>query len=594
MRRFQKIKLYSVLKIIFHKMRERCVAVIFFCVFLILFVLQIYGNQNTESIRYDDPQSITNFNKWLCKNSKCEKTFDNNGTTWQTCKMLCNNIPPLWPKPKSIEIRNKNSSTFLKEHIFLSIHSSDENLKKHLEDLANEFLKTLTNEEFYLHDGDNQSFKLHLHVSSIAMDLSVDTNESYRLYSQKVSEDLLVNIFADNYFGIRHGIETLRQLIWYDELSKKFRIFHDILIQDEPSFPHRGLLIDVSRHYFPLNLLKKTVNGMTISKLNVLHLHISDVESFPLELNNTNILNVAYNAESRYTKEDIKELIEYARKRGIRVIIEVDAPSHVSAEAWPKSEVLCASPDVFKATLNPDNPETFKTLQNVYEELFKLGTAREIFHIGDDEVVSDCWKRSGKSDVYKIWVQFTNNMLERVKLANNGTLPKNIVLWSSPLTDHYINSISYQKELVVQFWFGQFTHILENGYKIIFSTVGQWYLDCGFGPWKKLQDHGSCDPYTDWKKFYKYRPWNNYSNRLSQVLGGEVCLWSEQVSADDLETRLWPRTAAFAERVWSDPPIFDTNDVYNRFDFHVHRLSKRGLRVAAIWPEFCSQFPDRC
>lgn len=486
----------------------------------------------------------------------------------------------------------------------MKIHSPP-SVKLELEEAANMFLDNLIEptgkqHEYHLYEGEHEIVKLNLHITEADLKVSTTTNESYTLYSQRLFDSLEVNIFAINYFGARHALETLSQLIWYDHVLSRFRIIHDVKIVDEPSFNHRGLLIDVSRHYFPIELLKKAVDGMAASKLNVLHLHISDSTSFPLVLphNKQLALNGAYDYALKYSPDDIKELVEYARKRGIRTIMEIDAPSHVTPQAWPKDEVLC-SDNIFQSTLNPDNPETFNTLQSIYSDLFNLGTDTETFHIGDDEVITDCWRETESAqqenfDFYSVWTKFTNQMIERVKLANNETLPKNIVLWSSPLTDHHLMSLSNKSNLVVQYWFGQFKHILEHGYKIIFSTVGQWYLDCGFGPWKKDQRNGACDPYTDWRKFYKYRPWKDYPKNLSQVLGGEVCLWTEQVSPDDMETRLWPRSSAFAERVWSDPPGFDEDDVFRRIDFFSRRLTQRGLRVAAIWPQICSLYPEKC
>lgn len=567
---------------------------------------QTYNTKFYNTVLFFCRLTIFSTHRWTCTENKCVKFSDPTnsayGTTLDTCNMLCGENPPLWPQPKYVEIKNKNSSTFLKQHIFLKIHAPDV-VKSELEEASNRFLDTIVGDEqeYKLYENENQIIKLNIHVKNADLQLTTAINESYSLYCQKLPDFILVNLFADNYYGARHGLETLSQLIWYDTISSRFRILHDVKIVDQPNFTHRGLMLDVSRHYFPTELLKKALDAMAASKLNVFHLHISDSASFPLVLpNNKNLaFNGAYDEDSKYSSNDIDDLVKYARKRGIRTIMEIDAPSHITSEAWDTSQVLCDNPDLFRSTLNPDNPETLNTLQGIYSDLFTLGTDKETFHIGDDEVVVDCWKETNSAkeatmDIYAVWAKFTNDMMERVKLANNGTIPKNIVLWSSPLTDRYLKYLSYQKDLVVQYWFGQFKPILDNGYKIIFSTVGQWYLDCGFGPWKKNEEHGSCDPYTDWKKFYKYRPWKDYSNRINQVLGGEVCLWTEQVSTDDLETRLWPRAAAFAERVWSDPPIFDQNDVFRRIDFHSRRLKNRGFRVAAIWPQICSLHPDKC
>ncbi|XP_050312822.1 probable beta-hexosaminidase fdl [Anthonomus grandis grandis] len=576
-----------------------------FSVFFILCIKTIHGYINVAK-EYGSQESNT-IQTWSCADKdRCEKSFTSErdkAISLETCQMTCGNVPPLWPKPTQLEIIRKDASTFMKEHVFLTIHSPNDKVKGELEEAANTFINNLGGSNSYvLQDKERRVLKLNIHVREADLTLRSTTDEEYALYSQKLDDTLLlVNIFASNYYGARHGLETLSQLIWYDHITKRFRIIHDVKIIDKPAFRHRGLLIDVSRHFVPIKVLRKAVEGMAASKMNVLHLHLSDSSSFPLILprNEDFAIKGSYNEESRYTPEDIKKLVEYARKRGVRTIMEIDAPSHVTPSAWPKEEILCNNPDMFKTTLNPDNPNALKTLESIYRDLLELGTDKETFHIGDDEVITSCWTNTDSArqlhnDVYKVWVNFTNAMLERVKLANNGTMPKNVVLWSSPLTDRYIHSLTHQEELVVQYWFGQLKGIMESNFKIIFSTVGQWYLDCGFGPWKKSEANGACDPYTNWRKFYKYRPWNEFPQRLDQVLGGEVCLWTEEVDAEDVETRLWPRTAAFAERVWSDPAEFDRSDVFRRIDFHSRRLRARGLRVASIWPEVCSQYPERC
>ncbi|KAJ8939169.1 hypothetical protein NQ314_011222 [Rhamnusium bicolor] len=446
------------------------------------------------------------------------------------------------------------------------------------------------------------SFKIYISVDRDETRLRIDTSESYNLSVRKIENNILVNISAPTYFGARHGLETLSQLIWFDSGVQKLKVIHDIEIHDKPTFPHRGLMVDTARNYFPIEQLKKVVDGMATSKLNVFHLHLTDAVSFPIVLPNNKIFAEygAYGPDMVYTPEDIKGLVEYARIRGVRIILEIDAPSHTN-EGWNHEEeklVICGEENVFKGHLNPDNKETLNVLESVYKDLLELGTDNENFHIGGDEVDLTCFRNTEASRAYSdmklFWAHFTNRMLDKVKSANKNKLPTNIILWSSPLTDTYISHLNYTENLAVQYWFGLIEPILTNGNKIIFSTVGHWYLDCGYGPWKPSMTTGVCDPYTPWQKFYKYRPWTQYPSHSNQVLGGEACLWSEQVEVDSLEIRIWPRAAALAERLWSDPDGFNDYDVFTRLDIHRERLKKRGLKVAAMWPRWCSQNPGKC
>lgn len=134
------------------------------------------------------------------------------------------------------------------------------------------------------------------------------TEESYYLEIVGSTNTVSVNISSKTFFGTRHALETLTQLIWYDKIDKSLKIFHDILIEDRPEFPHRGLMIDTARNFFPITLLQKAVDGMAATKLNILHLHLTDVTSFPIVLpNNPGFAEAgAYSSEMVYTPEDIR------------------------------------------------------------------------------------------------------------------------------------------------------------------------------------------------------------------------------------------------------------------------------------------------
>lgn len=186
-------------------------------------------------------------------------------------------------------------------------------------------------------------------------------------------------------------------------------------------------------------------------------------------------------------------------------------------------------------------------------------------------------------------------MLESLKKANNNLTPKHIVIWSSPLTQFpYLTEHLNKTYIVVQHWLGDAVSLVMSGYKIIYSTVDAWYLDCGFERWRESAN-AVCDPYRPWQTPYKYRPWEDHGS-ISLTLGGEACLWSEQVGSDSLESRIWPRGAAFAERMWTDPTFFLTIEpsVYTRLDTQRRRMVGRGLESEGMWPEYCTLNPGKC
>lgn len=260
--------------------------------------------------------------------------------------------------------------------------------------------------------------------------------------------------------------------------------------------------------------------------------------------------------------------------------------------------VICAEDDPFNGHLNPDNPNALVLLKNIYKDLLELGTDDDYFHIGADEVSTICYANTeimkNYDSVIKLWADYVNNMTLSLKSANNNKLPKYVVIWSSDLTNSHLRETNFDENLVVQFWYGDLVPILSHGAKVIYSTVGHWYLDCGYGPWRPSMDHAPCGPYTTWQTFYEHRPWSEYPEFSNQTLGGESCLWSETIVEDSFQVRLWPRVAAMAERLWSDPSRVDKNDVYSRISAHRERMIARDIECDAIWPEWCKENPNRC
>lgn len=523
--------------------------------------------------------------------------------------MLCGK-PQLWPYPTKRITYGRTPVSFFREQLY--IHPlSDSTITPMLQEAYQIFYENIARKtqpvREYEQSSDVNDIVISTSVNSAEQTLSIETEESYKLEVSYSDSSVEVNIQAETFFGVRHALETLSQLIWWDEFDNggMLNILTDVSIEDAPKFPYRGVMIDTARNFFPLEQLKDVVVGMAACKLNVLHLHLTDSTSFPIVLPRAPKFAEygSYGPSIVYTVDDIKELKTYAAVRGVRLVLEIDAPSHVnSGWEWGQEDgigdlVICKE-NIFKGQLNPDNPKALDALENIYKDLLELSQQDDIFHIGGDEVDLPCWSQTKASlnytDLTHFWSDYVIQMLNRLKSANSGKLPKHTVMWSSPLTaSRYLNQIQNLGNLTVQFWLGDPKMFLSNGIKVIYSTVGNWYLDCGFGRWKPDMKHGACDPYTPWQTFYEYRPWIKYSH-LELTLGGEVCLWSEQVETDSLETRLWPRTAAFAERIWSDLNVQDNYDIYTRLVSQRERLVERGLKAAAMWPRWCSFNPGKC
>lgn len=593
---------------------------------------------------------------WVCANSRCEKQEKPRGTTesvsLETCNMLCGSTQ-FWPQPTGPMHLSSIYVTFHMQQLRFEIAAQDEQ-RSLLEQAYNIFKSNIQaligdDQEAWSIKADINKFIIKVLVSSAThKTLNLNTDESYNLTVYPMDGDLVATIRSKSYFGARHGLETLSQLIWSDDTSDGviLKTLKGATIQDAPVFPYRGLMLDTARQFFSVDSLKRVLIGMSACKLNVFHWHLTDSQSFPFDSPRRPQM-AKYGASSPemvYTAEDVKDVVEFARVRGIRVIMEIDTPAHagngwnwgpehglgklalcVNQQPW---SLYCGEPPC--GQLNPDNPNIYLVLHDLYKDILELSKEKEIFHLGGDEVNLNCWdqylpKKTPVNsnytyiDLHDTWGEFTVRAIKTLQQANDGKSMSNIIMWSSDLTKKpYVEKYLNKKKIIVQIWGGstwpETTDLLADGYRVIISHVDAWYLDCGFGNWRET-GQSACDPYKTWQRVYKHRPWQTLRlkpDKRALILGGEACLWAEQVDEVSLDTRLWPRVAALAERLWTDPHSdrIDSNtenvnsaesqgdtvneDVYTRLVTQRQRLIKRGLEAEAMWPQWCVQNPGMC
>lgn len=280
--------------------------------------------------------------------------------------------------------------------------------------------------------------------------------ETYEGYNLNVSEENIavqVTITARNFYGARHALETLSQLIIYDELNNELLISASVAIQDEPKFRHRGLSMDTSRHYYPVNIIKKTINGLAMTKLNTFHWHITDSQSFPLEIKSHMDFTKygAYSAKKIYTATDVKDIVKFGKSRGVKVIPELDAPAHIG-EGWQKKVHLTTcfeyrnEPQLTYCYqrpcghLDPTKDELYDVLEDIYHEMMESFDP-PAFHMGGDEIFFSCWNSSeslrqwmldkgwglNESDFLNLWGYFQEKALEKLDKCSAKNVP--IILW---------------------------------------------------------------------------------------------------------------------------------------------------------------------
>lgn len=439
--------------------------------------------------------------------------------------------------------------------------------------------------------------------------LLINTDESYKLDLQPKSDiggALAADISAKSFCGARHGLETLLQLIWMDPYVGSLMILHAATIEDAPRFKYRGLMLDTARNYFPEADILRTIDAMAASKLNTFHWHVSDAQSFPLVLNSVPDLATlgAYGPGAMYSTKTIKNIVDRARLRGIRVLIEVDVPAHVgcawdwitspnyelvhclASEPWPK---YCNDPPC--GQLNPQNPNVYRALENIYSEIIQLTGVDDIFHLGGDDLSKRCWQDNFKNvDPMRLFIVFTRAALKRLEISN-GKLPNLTLLWGSELSEYLKTDLKdYVHALGIQIrspeW-AQQKYL--NGIRTILSHEVPWDLNSGTGAWN---DEGGGVPFNSWQRIYEHRPWSR--GGATCLEGGEVTIWAWTLNAAGLDARVWPRAAAFAERMWSDRPEGATRVVHARLDVHRSRLVARGIQAAPIWSMWCTHNAFTC
>lgn len=359
---------------------------------------------------------------------------------------------------------------------------------------------------------------------------------------------------------------------------------------------------------------------MSLSKLNVFHWHITDSQSFPLVVERHPELSKlgAYEPHKIYTKEDIREIVSFGRVRGVAVIPEIDAPAHVG-NGWQKTDLVacfnahpwteyCLEPPC--GQLDPTRNELYPILGDIYEETMKSFGEPYLFHMGGDEVLSSCWRNSSRivewmrgqgwgqteADYMKLWIYFQTNALDAFDQRWAHTKP-HIILWSSRLTEEEPYSSQLNKErYIIQIWSSstdpKFNEPLEKGFKVIYSNHDALYLDCGFAGWV-TDGNNWCSPYIGWQKVYNNRIGPQTAFNRENILGGEAALWSEQTDEHTIDSRLWPRASALAERLWTNPDE-DWREAESRMLIHREELVQNGIAAEAIQPEWCVRNEGDC
>jgi hexosaminidase len=393
---------------------------------------------------------------------------------------------------------------------------------------------------------------------------SVEEDESYSLDVSSLG----ARLHAATVVGAVRGLETLQQLVQTDATGY---FLPAVSIRDTPRFRWRGLMVDCGRHFMPVDVIKRTLDGMAAVKLNVFHWHLSEDQGFRIESRDFPRLTGLGSDGLFYTQEQAREIVAYARDRGIRVVPEFDMPGHTSAwfVGYPH---LASAPGpfhierefgVFDPVMDPTRESTYKFLDTFIAEMAAV-FPDHFMHIGGDENNGVEWKANPRIQAF----MREHNLQDTAALQNyfNQRLlkilekhGKHMIGWDEILTP------DLPKDIVVQSWrgFDSLAAGAKNGYSSILSAG--YYLNL----MSTAAAHYIVDPLPQ-------------ANGLSpeeqaRILGGEACMWTEQTTARDIDSRIWPRTAAVAERLWSPSEVSNVDDMYRRLTVESLRLETLGL-----------------
>ncbi|CAK9290649.1 unnamed protein product [Gordionus sp. m RMFG-2023] len=436
-------------------------------------------------------------------------------------------------------------------------------------------------------------------------DLNTIQNQIYRDREETLSDISIYDVYeariiSQTIWGALRGLETFSQMITYT--NNNTYVMNKQTIYDNPRFKHRGLLVDTARHFIPVFILKKILDGMSYNKMNVFHWHIVDDQAFPYESITFPELSKkgAYTPAHTYKQDDVADIIKYARFRGIRVIPEFDTPGHTFS--WGKShpEIMTScygdgrNPNTprlpyhrSRENLDPLSPITYNFIERLFKEIFRI-FPDPYFHAGMDEAFPACWRSNPYInnltsntyyDPYKIAFDYYIN--RTVNIINK--YHKNIIVWEDPVEDN----INLPENITLQVWKNwgfevSLTHKIQQyallGHKLIISAP--WYLD---EEYRK----------EDWKRFYTYEPEMSMdleSFLTSPIIGGEACMWSEYIDGSSILETIWPRASAVAERLWSPRGVNNIDNAELRLGEQRCRMTRRGIDVRPIKPGFCGKY----
>lgn len=437
----------------------------------------------------------------------------------------------------------------------------------------------------------------------------------------KCDVDGQVTIKARSLVGCLHALETFSQLFYTHSrsVSDVYTRHVPFDIRDCPAFTHRGLNLDISRNWIRPQDVFRTLEAMARTKLNRLHLHAADAQSWPLEIPALPELALAgaYHGEQIWSVADLENVQSFGRDRGIQVYLELDMPGHTSSIAESHPELIVAAHEDCWSSYAVEPPSgqlklnstaVYDFLSTLLDDLMPRVTPfTTIMHFGGDEVNRHAFeldptvRSSSFADLQPLLQALMDHVISIA--AAHSVTP---VVWQEMLLEW---NLTLPESAIVQSWTlaESFPAIVARGHRALFGANTHWYLDCGHGQWldpdpalgRETAVHPPytdyCGPYKNWRMVYAYDPLVDVPDiHRHLVVGGEVHLWGELTDFVTVDSMLWPRAAAAAEVMWSGGGNMPDEDTTRRLAEMRERLVAAGVAAGMVQMEHCLKYRGSC
>jgi len=398
-----------------------------------------------------------------------------------------------------------------------------------------------------------------------ALTQQLGDDESYRLEVSTTD----VQLTAPDPIGVFRGLQTFLQLVRVTPRSFSVPV---VTIDDQPRFPWRGLLIDSGHRFVPVSVIKRNLDGMEAVKLNVFHWRFADDQGFHVESRKFPLLQQKGSGGFYYSQDEVREIIGYAHDRGIRVVPEFDVPCHTASWFLGYPELSSGQDPLKSSAIDPTRKSTYNFLTGFIGEMAAL-FPDSYFHAGGDECDPKEWEGNPRiqqfmrahaiKDGAALQAIFTARV-EKIIASQK----KIMVGWDEILQP------GTPKDVVIQSWRGpeSLAEAARNGYRGVLSSG--YYIDLN----QSAAEHYLVDPLA--ANAAALTP-----EQKARVLGGEATMWTDIVSHENMDNRIWPRTAAIAERLWSPQQIRGVDSMYERLAVVSLKLDSYGLRHRLITEE---------